>query len=512
MTTIVEALRFKPRTASRSVTPVVTPPPPGPELPYGVNCVGIQEGPDPFWDDVLFLYRNQDPVDLSLDSGTPLDESKQRNKWYLDSDNQQKDDFGAFCNKSLFCGQSTSSGGHIEILRENENWMRSDFTLEAYVAFDALDGSSLQQIMAQWNGSDRRVFEFYLNPVGTPGLRFNYSTDGTATIGALSHDFTPVIDQFYHVAVTRSGDTLKLYLDGVEVDSYDMAGVEFYPASSDGEGILIGFQARAHFSGIRLTKALRYTAAFTPAEFILTVHDKGAVIDPHFDKVVLLADFEIIRGYQGGSPHDFSRRDGTINKDSGAFIQTTTGAFGSNCGNFTSSIVSTRMPLTRGQFALGSQDFTLETWFRSGQTETSFRTIFGKRGFGSPGGFDWAWYLEAQTMRFQYSTDGVNSTSLVSTTPIGNTYYDEGWHYFACRRENGVLQFWINGEQLGDDISLSASIHNSSSAVWLGNSEDFNGGALRGRLDECRITLGFARDCSVVPTAPWPKGVYEDQR
>lgn len=489
------------------------PRPPGGD-PEGFKCPDTPTEPDPFWEDVLFVYRNQDDVALSGDNGNPLDDSLRRTLWNLGSDNEQKTDFGAFCNRSLFCGgDSINSGGNTEILFEDEQFYQSDFTMECWVAINAYDLTDIQQFIHQWRGTTLKSYRFYFGANAVPNLRFDYSTAGTDTINAINYIWNPVIDQFYHVAIVRDGQILNAYLDGVNVASYNMGSDQIRNSSNDTAGIGLGFQARSHFSGIRLTKAVRYTGTFTPKEFVKVVQDKGAEIDPNYDDIAFLVGAEKIRNYNGGSPYNEARNLRYIQKGSQAFIETTTGAVGSsNNLNLTGAAYSERFTQLGAGVDLGLDDFTMEVWFRSGNTSTSdFRTFIANRGAGATQK-DWAWYMQSGDMRFNYSLDGINLVTLSSTAAMGSSYFDEGWYYFACIRDSGQLQFWIEGSQLGDDIPMNFDIHFGTGNILLGNVLDFTTGSLRGRLDEVRFTPGIVRDVSVVPQNPFPRGRYELQR
>lgn len=83
---------------------------------------------------------------------------------------------------------------------------------------------------------------------------------GTSATGAIA------VNHATHVAITRSGDTYTLYCDGVQSAQFTATGVTSAAGSSVqlNLGNIALSLAAAYFTNVRVTKALRYTGAFTP--------------------------------------------------------------------------------------------------------------------------------------------------------------------------------------------------------------------------------------------------------
>jgi hypothetical protein len=70
-----------------------------------------------------------------------------------------------------------------------------------------------------------------------------------------------------HLAITRSGSTNRLFIDGTQVGSSITDSTSW---SADSAGMLVGFQSagspwNGYIDDLRITKGCRYTANFTPA-------------------------------------------------------------------------------------------------------------------------------------------------------------------------------------------------------------------------------------------------------
>lgn len=142
------------------------------------------------------------------------------------------------------------------------NFGSGDFTVEFWVRRGA---ATLGHIIGKW-GYTNRGWAFYINAAGA--ALFSYSTDTSNFFNVVTGGAIPT-NTWAHVAVSRNGSTIRLFIDGVLVDSAAMSAT----IASPSRVLEIGHQnaaAYAPFNGwideLRLTKgAGRYTAAFTPA-------------------------------------------------------------------------------------------------------------------------------------------------------------------------------------------------------------------------------------------------------
>lgn len=152
-----------------------------------------------------------------------------------------------------------------------------DFTMECFVRFAAFS--------AAYGGSNygATLFGSYKAGVGGP-VGFGFRVDGTATayntINAYSGNttmtfggFSLSLNTWYHIALCRSGTSLRAFVDGVQVGSTVTNSENWTASQATIRPLRIGqlndatflFPVNGWMDEIRITKGVaRYTAAFTP--------------------------------------------------------------------------------------------------------------------------------------------------------------------------------------------------------------------------------------------------------
>lgn len=165
-----------------------------------------------------------------------------------------------------FNGSSLSNGGSNQYLTAPANagysFGTGDFTVEAWVyprSFDAAYGKMVfDSRPAATNGA------YWYMGVDTTG-KVNF---GGGAIGAITDTIAMSLNTWYHVAATRQGTAIKLFVNG------RLAGTATSAGTADSSGIFIGVNAfsatatnsywHGYMSNIRIVKGTAvYTAAFT---------------------------------------------------------------------------------------------------------------------------------------------------------------------------------------------------------------------------------------------------------
>ena len=145
-----------------------------------------------------------------------------------------------------------------------------DFTVESWVYLNSMPGSESYPdgfwITGWGENSSNLGFDFY---IGTSNINLAiYNYNDTRQIYA-PHGMTT--GQWYHVAVSRSGNSFRAFIDGVQIGSTTTYNGPAYTPTTGGiaVGIAEPFISGGCFNGymqdFRITKGLaRYTANFTP--------------------------------------------------------------------------------------------------------------------------------------------------------------------------------------------------------------------------------------------------------
>ena len=210
---------------------------------------GVPSGPatDPFFSDVSLLLH----CDGSNGSTTFTDSSSNALTVTANGDAQIDTTTVKYGTGSA----KFDGAGDSLTLADNALWAfgTGDFCVEMWFNFTSTSGA--QQLISSY------VAGFSIQYQSTWNI---YLSGGT---NVMSRSFTPNTGQWYHLALTRSGTDLRLFVDGSQqgatvTNSTNISSAEL----SIGK---LGGYALQHFNGylddIRITKGqARYTANFTP--------------------------------------------------------------------------------------------------------------------------------------------------------------------------------------------------------------------------------------------------------
>ena len=145
----------------------------------------------------------------------------------------------------------------------------SDFTVEAYINFSN-GATSNGVIVALWdNTNNQRSWNFYFDRSANE-LYFAGSTNGSSGNNHVTASIDIEDNNWYHVAACRSGSTLKLFVNGVELASNTSVGTYF---DNTTDLVTIGaqnhdnntFHWKGFISNLRIVKGTAlYTHDFIP--------------------------------------------------------------------------------------------------------------------------------------------------------------------------------------------------------------------------------------------------------
>ena len=152
-----------------------------------------------------------------------------------------------------------------------------DFTIEAWVLGDD-DHSAYTSVISKWQSSNFSwMIRYSSADISNSAWSFFYSTNGSgysSTVGAPLND-----SKWHHLAVARSGGTIRLYTDGIANGTTTTTDT-FYDGTAD---VVIGSdQGGQYFDGIisdlRVTKgeALYTGSGFVPPSAPMTTTSQGA--------------------------------------------------------------------------------------------------------------------------------------------------------------------------------------------------------------------------------------------
>jgi hypothetical protein len=366
-----------------------------------------------------------------------------------------------------------------------------DFTIECWVY--PTNNLTLSCIIAQTAGiSSNSEFSFQI-------LKTNLNTwQAEVFQGNTAYGFSNVgsvtLNDWQHIALSRSGDFLKFFVNGTAIGTLNISGVVinyFSATTSFFTGVLPSgfYPLLGYIDDVRYTLGVgRYTSDFTPptAQFL----DTGPLYDPLFSSVSLLAHFN----GTNGSTSFVDQKANTITANGAAQISTAQSVFGGASGSFNGTNSYLTIPNSTA-LQMGNGSFTIEFWVRY-NSFANYMTIFNK-GYTSAGG------IVLQTL---ITTGGmavyINGVTVVTESASLSTGV---WYFYSIVRLGSTVTIYRDGSSAVSGTS-SANI-NSTNQVQIGAGDSAGGVPinyfLNGNLDDLRITKGFARQANtfIPPTS-----------
>ena len=365
-----------------------------------------------------------------------------------------------------------------------------DFTMEAWVHPTATSNNypSFMSSVTGWssNASGHRFdntgyagrFGFYLHGAGgrNSGNPFMHSTN------TFTHD------DWYHYAVTRSGNTFKMYINGVLEDtqttsnSYNAAHGGFRSGGSfdGGAGYFAGY-----VRDVRIVKgSVVYTGAFTPPTSSLTAISGTSLLICH---APYIADGSTNSHAITTAGTTQTRRFSPYDYESYAKAKHGGSVYFDGNGDYIG------IPDDDGFELTG--DFAIECWFyRNSVASGTYCTVIGGNGSGSNG---WNIYITNSngTISFFHS-----SFLLTYAEGVQNNI----WYHVAVTRSGTDLKLFVNGIERASATNSSTFNQNDGNlGTRIGYDINANG-YFNGYVTDARVVKGSAVYTAAFtpPTAP----------
>jgi hypothetical protein len=316
-----------------------------------------------------------------------------------------------------------------------------DFTIEASVYLTAYSSSYSgfygTYVVAK-DSSGARSYAFYITSTVSSftgiGL-VTFDGSGNANLN-FSASASLNLNTWYHIAVSRSGTTFRLFLDGSLIGSTTSAVSILDTATPTriGAGAYSGFEyyLTGYISNVRIVKGTAvYTAAFTPPSAPLTAISGTSLLTCQSNRFVdnssnafvitvagntsvqAFAPFDPTTAYSAGTVGGSGYFDGT-----GDYLRAPTGSSG----------------------AFGTGDFCLEAWYYPTSLTSSYYYVTNLE---SAGGGDSQWALSGTT-----TTTRFNGWFAVPINATGAPTVNAWNHVVACR-SGTTLSVFLNGTRIG---------------------------------------------------------------
>ena len=340
-----------------------------------------------------------------------------------------------------------------------------DWTWECWVYPTAFTG--YHTFLGQWQ-SGNLVFIWKMNSSGRMYLE-NLSTAITATTTTI------VANQWQHIALTRSSNTIRMFVNGVmDATTATRSGTYYSTAAMYVGASGAGEPFTGYISNMRVVNGTAlYTGTFTPPTAPLTAIANTSLLTCQSNR------------FLDNSTYAF-----TITKNGDTSVQSFNPFQRNSAATmyFDGTGDYLTVPAT-AQFAFGTGDFTIECW-----------------AYGISGSNNGLFQLSASSSYFGGQTGiaiGVGTSNLISiyyaaSSNIGSTgpaAIQGRWNHFALVRSSQVLKLYLNGV-LDTTFGTAGAITNTTNYAYtyLTVGGYYSAGYLwNGYINDFRITKGIAR-------------------
>ena len=394
-------------------------------------------------------------------------------------------------------GSVAFEAGDYLTVPDSDDWNfgSGDFTIEFWAYPTNWGSNGIICAVNQWASPGSGFNRAWVVFVGPSHLQLSYSTDGSNQQDITSSS-PPVLNSWVHVAITRSGNTVRIFKDGILTGSSDIGSTTFNNSNAvlaiNGETGSTYGRGDINIADLRIVKGTAvYTSAFTPpttpqSSSGTALHIKGT-------------DASIIDKSQTSNLQLFGNTTGS----------TTQVKFANTKSMYFDGSTDYLLAPASSGFAFGTGDFTVELWAYPISPPTNYDAKFVGTHYFSPTDSDRGW-------GFSYRTDGTIIFYMLGSTGSGEVFHPSmsalttnTWHHLAATRSGTDLRIFLNGTAIltgtstyNEDLVATLKI-GTGWATNLG-SGGYSGYKYNGYMYDIRVTKGLARYTAnfTSPTAP----------
>ncbi len=350
---------------------------------------------------------------------------------------------------------ANSSGDYIGVPSSSDwAWGTGDFTVEGW--FNVKEGGHNE--LMNCGGEDWR---FAVESNGKPS--WNHSGSGAE----LTSSTTVASNTWFHLAVSRSSGTSKMFLDGVEVDSASDTHSYVADALTIGSYSTGSYGMDGYAEQIRISDVARYTSAFTPSTDVLTNDSDTQLL--------------ITNGTDGTQTFDdLSTSDHTLTANGD--VRWFAPKVGAGAMAFDGTGDYFKYGTDVADFEFGAGDFTVECWMQK-DSGSSYEWDNCAIAYGDNTAAESSWKIYAPDYIEGYVWSGTTAYNVTATTDTD----DNAWHHVALARDGATLRLYIDGTQ-EDTVSVSGVTLNSHSSAQMVVGWDAGSAYYTGYLDDVRVS------------------------
>jgi len=378
----------------------------------------------------------------------------------------------------------SGSGEYLTLAASNTFNFAGDFTIEAWVYPTTINSNN--NIISRWQtvGGTSSTLSFIFKFVtgGRPYFAFysgtTYSATGTTT--------AVIANQWNHIAVARSGSTVKFFVNGIQdATTLTISGtpsatntLTIGALSGAGDELITGYM-----SNLRVVNGTAvYTGNFTPPTTPLTAITNTSLLTCQSNRFIDNSTnaFAITAN---GSPKVQAFQPFPPN------ASYTTAAYGGS-GYFNGSS-DYLLVASNAAFGFETGDFTIECWAYVANTSNQMMFVDIRAAIGS-----------VAPLVYMTSSGVVNYYTGGAVVIAGVGIIANSWNHIAVSRSATSTKLFVNGAQAGSTYTDNNNYIQSS--VFIARAADVAGFYLNGYVSNVRIVKGTAVYTAnfTPPTAP----------
>ncbi|MFH0831354.1 MAG: LamG domain-containing protein [archaeon] len=368
-------------------------------------------------------------------------------------------------------------GDFVNVSDSNDwNFGANPFTMDFWVKFNSLPPAGDEDYIYQQYGGGNFVFFYIVNSAGQ--YQWTFYTSVASPVAPRAFNTTLNTGTWYHVALTRNGNSFMVFQDGIKVDITQTIAVTLPDIPAN---VLFGRHTQGYFFNGTLDEVKIWNRSLSADDIWQEYKGRSGVYtnwtmrtEPYAcdSNTVALWHFDDSAADVCGA------HGGTINM-TGTHDNFTAGKFGKalsldGAGDFAAAPDS-------NDWYFGSNDFTIDLWVK-------FDTVAGQHYLVTQYTATNSWYFlyEADgNIYLTFINSGAKANYILAWTPSAGV-----WYHLAAERINTTANLFINGVQQTWTESVAFSnndVGNLASALFIGC--NFNGaGGMNGTIDEVRIS------------------------
>jgi hypothetical protein len=354
----------------------------------------------------------------------------------------------------------------------------ANFTIAMWAYFNVLDGTT--QVL--FDGRPNTVASAVIPLISCTATTFTlaYTVNGTVQITGTTALTT---GQWYYIVVSRLSGTTRMFANGVQQGSNYADGNNYVAFALDRPRIA----SRGNSSG-----AGNFFGGYISGLQFLVGAGTSAPVTPTAPPTTATSNTQLLLNFTNANIYDVTAKN-VLETVADAKVSTAQAKFGPTSILFNGTTDYLTVKPYPGSLTpvFGNGAWTIEFWF---YTSSTARQCFIDTRSTTSSATGLTFYVNPTT-----PTLGLQINSIVCTSTA--TLPQNVWNYIAVTSTGSTATIYLNGVSVASGATSQAI---TDQYLRIGATAGASIGSFaNGYMDELRITKGFARDVTTVPTAPF---------